>query len=222
MSKKTLYLFIDEAGNFDFSPGGTRYFILTCLIEERPFPSYDSLRTLRYDLLEDGMNIEYFHCAEDRQAVRNQVFSIIQDNLGHVDLCSMVVQKNKANPSLREESRFYTKVFRMLMNWVIEKHVHGKGYERVILFTDVMPVAKKHKAMEKGVKMELAALLREGVEYRIYHHQSKSNLNLQVVDYCNWAIYRKWAKGDLRSYDVIKRSIDAEWDVFRDGKTEYY
>jgi len=222
MSKKTLYLFIDEAGNFDFSPGGTRYFILTCLIEERPFPSYDSLRTLRYDLLEDGTNIEYFHCAEDRQAVRNQVFSIIQSNLDHVDLCSMIVQKNRANPSLREESRFYTKTFRMLMKWVIEKHVHGKNYERVILFTDIMPVAKKRKAMEKGVKMELAAILREGVEYRIYHHQSKSNLNLQVVDYCNWAIYRKWAKGDERSYDVIRRSIDAEWDVFRDGETEYY
>jgi len=222
MSKKTLYLFIDEAGNFDFSVRGTKYFVLTCLIEERPFPSYDRLRTLRYDLLEEGTNIEYFHCAEDRQSVRNQVFSIIRDNLDHVDLCSMIVQKNKTNPSLREASRFYTKTFRMLMKWVIEKHVHGKGYERVILFTDVMPVAKKRKAMEKGVKMELAAILREGVEYRIYHHQSKSNLNLQVVDYCNWAIYRKWVKGDERSYDVIRRSIDAEWDVFRDGETEYY
>lgn len=222
MSKKTLYLFIDEAGNFDFSVRGTKYFVLTCLIEERPFPSYDRLRALRYDLLENGTNIEYFHCAEDRQSVRNQVFSIIRDNLDHVDLCSMIVQKNKANPSLREESRFYTKTFRMLMKWVIEKHVHGKGYERVILFTDVMPVAKKRKAMEKGVKMELASLLKEGVEYRIYHHQSKSNLNLQVVDYCNWAIYRKRARGDERSYNVIRRSIDAEWDVFRDGKTEYY
>jgi hypothetical protein len=222
MSKKTLYLFIDEGGNFDFSHGGSRHFILTCLIEERPFPSYDKLRTLRYDLLEDGTNIEYFHCSEDRQAVRNQVFSIVRDNLSHVDICSMIVQKNKVNPSLREESKFYTRIFRMLMKWVIEKHVHGKGYERVILFTDTMPVAKKRKAMEKGVKIELASILRAGVEYRIYHHQSKSNLNLQVVDYCNWAIYRKWSKGDERSYNVIAPSIDAEWDVFRDGKSEYY
>jgi len=222
MSPRTLYLFIDEAGNFDFSPNGTKYFILTCLIEERPFPSYDHLRTLRYDLLEEGMNIEYFHCAEDRQAVRNKVFSIIRDNLEHVQICSMIVQKNKVNPTLREESRFYTRVFRMLMKWVIVKHVHGKGYERVILFTDTMPITKKRKAMEKGVKSELAAIIREGVEYRLYHHQSKSNLNLQVVDYCNWAIYRKWTNGDKRSYNVIKPSIDAEWDVFRDGKTEYY
>ncbi len=104
----------------------------------------------------------------------------------------------------------------------MKKHVHGKGYERVILFTDVMPVAKKKKAMEKGVKSVLKALLNEGITYRIYHHQSKSNLNLQVVDYCNWAIYRKWSRGDVRSYDIISASIDAEWDVFRSGKTEFY
>ncbi len=220
--KKTLYLFIDEGGNFDFSPIGSNYFILTCLVEERPFPSYDKLRTLRYDLLEGGMNIEYFHASEDRQAVRDQVFSIIQANLEHIDICSMIVQKNKLNPALREESKFYTTVFSMLMKWVIEKHVHGKGYERVILFTDLMPVAKKRKAMEKGVKSELTSILHEGVEYRIYHHQSKSNLNLQVVDYCNWAIYRKWSRGDTRSYNLIKGGIDAEWDVFKDGSTEYY
>lgn len=219
---KTLYLFIDEGGNFDFSPGGTHYFMLTCLLEERPFPSYDKLRSLKYDLLEQGANIEYFHAAEDKQTVRNKVFAIIRENLKHIQVSSMIVQKNKANPSIREESTFYTKVFRMLMKWVVEKHVHGKDYERVILFTDVMPVAKKKKAMEKGVKLELAALLREGIEYRIYHHQSKSNLNLQVADYCNWAIWRKWANGDTRSYDLIKQCIDAEWDVFKDGKIEYY
>ena len=195
---KTLYMFIDEGGNFDFSPGGTRHFILTCLLEERPFPSYDKLRSLKYDLLEQGTNLE------------------------HIQVSSMIVQKNKANPSIRDASTFYTKVFRMLMKWVVEKHVHGKGYERVILFTDVMPVAKKKRAMEKGVKLELAGLLRAGIEYRIYHHQSRSSLNLQVADYCNWAIWRKWVNGDSRSYDVIKPCIDAEWNVFKDGKVEYY
>jgi hypothetical protein len=219
---KTLYLFIDEGGNFDFSVNGTKYFILTCLIEERPFPSYNKLRSLKYDLLEKGTNTEYFHAAEDMQPVRNKVFSIVRDSLDHVQICSMIVQKNKAHPSIREKSTFYTKVFRMLMNWVVKKHVHGKGYERVILFTDTLPVAKQKQAMEKGVKLEFAALLREGIEYRIYHHQSRSNLNLQVADYCNWAIYRKWSRGDDRSYNIISNGIDAEWDVFRNGNIEYY
>ena len=112
---KTLYLFIDEGGNFDFSVNGTTYFMLTCLIEERPFPTYDKLRALRYDLLEDGINIEYFHATEDKQNVRDKVFSIINESLEHVKICSMIAQKNKTNPSLQEASKFYSHVFHMLM-----------------------------------------------------------------------------------------------------------
>lgn len=219
---KTLYLFIDEGGNFDFSVNGTTYFMLTCLIEERPFPTYDKLRALRYDLLEDGINIEYFHATEDKQNVRDKVFSIINESLEHVKICSMIAQKNKTNPSLQEASKFYSHVFHMLMKWVVKKHIHGKGYERVIVFTDTMPLTKKKRAMEKGVKSILKSLLNEGVTYQIYHHQSKSNFNLQVVDYCNWAIYRKWSRGDTRSYDIIKPCIDAEWDVYRNGTNTFY
>jgi hypothetical protein len=92
----------------------------------------------------------------------------------------------------------------------------------VIVFTDTMPLTKKKRAMEKGVKSILKSLLDEGVTYQIYHHQSKSNFNLQVVDYCNWAIYRKWSRGDTRSYDIIKPCIDAEWDVYRNGTNTFY
>jgi len=108
---KTLYLFMDEGGNFDFSSGGTAYFMLTCLIEERPFPSYDKLRTLRYDLLEEDINIEYFHATEDKQDVRNKVFSIVQENLDHVQVCSMIVQKNKVNPLYVPQYGFIPKMF---------------------------------------------------------------------------------------------------------------
>jgi len=41
MKENTLYIFIDENGNFDFSPGETKYFTLSCLTEKRPFPTYD-------------------------------------------------------------------------------------------------------------------------------------------------------------------------------------
>ncbi len=33
-----LYLFLDEGGNFDFSPAGTRYLTLTAVTATRPFP----------------------------------------------------------------------------------------------------------------------------------------------------------------------------------------
>jgi len=37
------YLFLDEGGNFDFSSTGTRYFILTSVATQRPFPAHASL-----------------------------------------------------------------------------------------------------------------------------------------------------------------------------------
>ncbi|MBE9503683.1 MAG: hypothetical protein IME96_05860 [Proteobacteria bacterium] len=49
MKENTLYMFIDEGGNFDFSPKGTKYFTLTCLTEKRPFPTYDRLREIKIE-----------------------------------------------------------------------------------------------------------------------------------------------------------------------------
>ena len=110
----------------------------------------------------------------------------------------------------------------MLMKWVLRRIGNLSDVKNVIIFTDSMPVQKKKKAMEKGVKLTLARLVDKGLHYNIYHHQSKSNLNLQVVDYVNWAIFRKWENGDDRSYGFIKDAIDAEWDVFKIGDVVYY
>ena len=69
-------------------------------------------------------------------------------------------------------------------------------YSEVIVFTDRIPINKKRKAIEKAVKMTLAQQLPRDVRYRIFHHDSKSNIDLQIADYCNWAVYRKWDRGD--------------------------
>ncbi|MGR3179981.1 MAG: hypothetical protein ACUZ8E_18225 [Candidatus Anammoxibacter sp.] len=45
---------------------------------------------------------------------------------------------------------------------------------------------------------------------------------MQVLDYLNWSIFRKWERGDTRSYELIKKAVDGEWDVFRDGNSTYY
>jgi hypothetical protein len=80
---KTLYLFIDESGNFDFSPSGTKFFVLSVLSTLNPFNIGMPLLKLRYDLLPNyacGPNIAedgYFHASEDTQEVRNNVFPII-------------------------------------------------------------------------------------------------------------------------------------------------
>ncbi len=220
-SKRILYIFLDEGGNLDFSNNGTKYFTLTTLSKERPFEAFKSLCELKYDLIELGVEIEYFHAAEDTQAVRNGVFEVIQRYIAQTRIDSLVVEKRKTGPSLRAEDRFYPEMLGYLLRYVVNGYDLTK-FSKVIVFTDSIPVLRKKQAIEKAIKKILARMLPDGVVYEILHHASKSNFDLQIVDSCNWAVYRKWERADSRSYNIIRRVIKSEFDIFREGTTLYY
>ncbi|MFH1970480.1 MAG: DUF3800 domain-containing protein [Verrucomicrobiota bacterium] len=221
MSGRFLYVFLDEAGNFDFSPGGTKYFILSAISKERPFRAYQEMTELKYNLVERGKDIEYFHASEDAQSVRNEVFAIIQRNLGGVRVDSLVVEKRKIGPAMRPEEQFYPRIIGYLLRYVLNGYLLNQ-YREVIVFTDQIPVKKKRRAIEKAAKVTLAEMLPKTARYRLLHHDSKSNMDLQIVDYCNWAIYRKWDAQDERSYQLIRPVIVSEFDFCLTGTTLYY
>ena len=54
----TVYLYIDEAGNLDFSEHGTRFFALTGVVMRRPFRHLSGLLDAKYDALEAGLDLE--------------------------------------------------------------------------------------------------------------------------------------------------------------------
>ena len=68
-----------ESGNFDFSPSGTRYFVLTSVSMKRPFPVAMPMDDYKHDRLEYGLNFEYFHCYCDGKTVRNLMFELRND-----------------------------------------------------------------------------------------------------------------------------------------------
>ena len=218
---KPLYIFVDEGGNLDFSPSGTKYFTLTGLTIPRQFPFDPHLSELRFDLLEQGLELECFHAAEDRQATRNRVFSVICHCLNSLRADSVIVEKRKTGPSFRADAVFYPRMMGHLLQYVLNG-AKGRKVSEVIVITDRLPVAKKRNAIEKAVKTTLAAMLPAHLPYRVIHHDSKSCSGLQVADYLNWAIYRKWDSGDLRSYTPIQPAIHSEFDIFRRGTTIWY
>ncbi len=220
-ASRFLYVFIDEAGNLDFSRTGTEYFLIGCITKERPFFAYQELSRLKYDLVEKKVDTESFHASEDQQSTRNEVFGVIRRNLDKVHFDSVVVEKRKTGPALQEPVKFYPRMLGYLLKHVLKQRNLGL-YEEVIVFTDQLPVKKRRSAIEKAVKTTLSAMLPNKVRYRIYHHDSKSNFNLQVADYFNWAVFRKWTRGDTRSYDLVKQAIKSEFDIFRTGSTYYY
>jgi Protein of unknown function (DUF3800) len=220
MSGRFLYVFLDEAGNFDFSKNGTRLFVLGALTVERPFNTYPHLLNLKYDLIERGIDLEYFHAAEDRQAVRDRVFDIIRTYLGAARVDTLIVEKRKTGAALRHDERFYPEMLGYLLRFVIEKEM--RDFSKIVVFTDRIPVRKKRKAVEKAVKQTLAKMLPARVSYCILHHDSKSNFGLQIADYLTWAVYREWDQTDGRSYDLIRQFVRSEFDIFRAGTTYYY
>jgi hypothetical protein len=211
-----LYIFLDEAGNLDFSRNGSKYFVLGGITKERPFQAYKELTEFKYDQMERGTALEYFHASENAQAVRNGVFGIIEKHLAGVAVDAIIVEKQKVAAALRAEEQFIPKVLGSLLREILQ-HYPLAEFAEVIVFTDSLPVQRKRGAVEKGVKMTLAAMLPASVRYRVLHHASKSNLDLQIADYCTWAIYRKWNGSDDRSFNRVRAAVRREWDVLQAG-----
>ena len=215
------YIFLDESGNLDFSARGTRFFVLTSVSMTRPFRLNKALESYKYDLLEYGLEQEYFHCAEDNSRVRGNVFNIISNGLSDIHVDSVIVEKSKTRPAPRDDGRFYPEMLGHLLKYVLKRRLHLNADE-VIIITDRIPVQKKRRAVEKAIRPTLANMLPHGTRYRIAHHDSRSHYGLQVADYSCWAIFRKHERGDLAAYDRIRPAIRSEFDIFRSGSRHYY
>lgn len=214
-----VYIFFDESGNLDFSTNGTKYYFFGALTTRNPRVIGMPLDKLRYEILAQGLEIEYFHASEDRQIVRDQVFNCIISS-GEFEYDCVIIEKRKLNPILHSPEKFYPKFADYLLQYIFKRYIND-GDEIIIIITDVIPVKKKRKAVEKAFKMYINRHLKNR-KHLVLHHKSASHAGLQAADYCNWAIQRKWKNGDPRSYDIIKGFITSELDILKRGAQYFY
>lgn len=226
MNSKTLYLFIDESGNFDFSPSGTKYFILTALSTTAPFKIAAPLLELRYQLLPNyagGRAMEesgYFHAAEDAQSVRDAVFATIMKNGQEIRIDSVIAQKNRANPKFHtQQLALYRRMGEALLKYTFNRAAWD-NYDHVVLVFSSLFDKKKRGILKQTFKSLIKSIAAK--PYSLYFHDSKFDLCNQAVDYLGWAIYRKWESADMRSYNPIKHLVKSEFQIFSKGETEYY
>ena len=218
-----LNIFIDESGNFDFSPNGTKYFLLTAISTTDCDNLYSDYYRLRHQIAATGLDLEEFHATEDRQAVRNQMFKLIEDHVAHqcFTIDAVIAQKNKAHPTIREEAEFYARLLKILLRWIF-RHRTTTTIDRINVWAARIGTKKKRTLFEKTIKTYLINSLNPGVPYDIFLHSSASHPMLQVADYCCWAITKKWKDGELRPYSKIESVVLTEFEVFRAGRVEYY
>lgn len=230
---KTLFLFIDESGNFDFSPKGTKYFVLTCLSSFKPIEDRQKLLLLRYDLLVDSIDQEFFHATEDKQIVRDKVFEIIKSLQDDIEVHAVVAQKNKANPTLyREEykkkgrkivrvvgAEFYERVCRNLLQYVFRRF-KVQVPEKIVVVLGAIFTRDKQSIVLRTLKKYLKE--ETDIPFEIYFHCSEADLNCQLADYFGWAIYIKWERDEERSYALIRDKVKSTFEIFERGTTTYY
>lgn len=205
----SIYLFLDEGGNFDFKLSGTRYFTLTSVAMRRSFDLYEPLNSLRYDCMEYGLPTEFFHCSEDNKHVRGKVFDLLVKHQSSLTIDALVVDKSCVAPVMQADKYFYPEMLGRLLGGIIPREI-AKGAKEVLVITDTIPILKKRQAIEKAVKQALAEKLPTDLRYRVVHHASRSHFGLQIADYCNWAIFRKWQNNDAAFYECLKPAIAAE------------
>jgi hypothetical protein len=213
-----VFLFFDESGDLNFSPKGTPYYYFGALTTRNPAALANPLSQLRYELLAKGVELRYFHAAEDRQEVRNRVFEIIAGADG-IEYDCVVIEKAKANPALYDKAKFYPQFANYLLQYIFQRYTEST--ERIVIITDRIPIEAKRKAVEKAFKFYISKHLGER-PYTLIHDSSAGHSCLQAADYCTWAVHRKWRNGDTRSYDLVRRFIRSELEIFKEGKERYY
>lgn len=190
-----VYLFFDEAGDLDFGNRGSRHFITGILVVRDPWVMMDALNQARRELFSGALIPERFHAAEDKQAVRDRVLAVITA-VGDFDAYMVVSDKARVPQSYRDSAKFYTFSADLALRSVLQRYPTD---EPIYVITDSLPVQRKREAVVKGFKASLVATVGSR-RFEIAHQSSASQGFLQVADYVTWAVFRKWERGDERSF----------------------
>ncbi len=231
--RNTLFIFLDESGNLDFSPTGTRYWILTALCTFHPVEKRDPFHHLLYDLADRDCGQECFHATEDKQLVRDEVFKHITALDKETEIHSIIAEKCMANPVLYEKqvckkgkyikvkdaSLFYDRVCRALLKYIF-KSWRYKQAEKIVVVLSSLFTPDRHSAIKATLKNYLKNETKP--PFQIYFHSNRADMNCQIADYCCWAIAAAWERKELRSKMAIHGRIKSEYNIFRNGDRKYY
>lgn len=215
-----LYVFADEAGNFDFSlnQGATRWFILGSVTLNDPSIG-DRLLALRRELAWQGVGLgSTFHATEDLQVVRDEVFRFLAGEQFRIDYT--LVEKRKTMPHLRDMERFYKQKWYMHFKYVARGI--AKKADELLVVAAWIGTKKRRKAMRIALEDVVDQSAWWCKSYQAAFWPAESDPCLQIADYVTWAVQRKYEQQDDRSYDLIKDKIRSEFKPFDAGTTAYY
>lgn len=218
-SPTTLYVFMDESGNFDFSARGTDFFVLSAVYTSAPGTSAQAMQALKYDLMAAGSADLEFHATNNSPGTRLRVFDTIAGLHATISAHTIYLDKHFAHKSKQSDVAMMSLVGGAMGKWICR--VFGGEYDQIVLVFDSVLRGKAQGAFNAAVKPELKKL---GVPFRILFHPVKSDMNGQIADYISWAWFRRAENNDLAPESRI-RANQLSWDsfdLFARGTTRWY
>jgi hypothetical protein len=228
-TKNRLFLFGDESGCLVFKKNGTasRYFVLATACFRGP-GSASELLSLRRELLwlrnkgaiRTGTRIDsHFHATADEKSIRHAVYRRIKSLEFRVD--ATILEKQKAMPHITADSADFYKYA-----WFYHlKHVSGKIIKdcdtELHLLPSAIGTSRKRANFLNSVNNVVQQLMPRS-NWSVDFEQSSADPGLQVADYCAYAIYQKWERGNDTWYRYISNKVCSEFDLWKNGKTIYY
>lgn len=216
-SPRTCYIFLDESGNLDFSSSGTKNYVLAAVVTHSTLETSQKLQKLKYELLESGKDVEYFHASEDKQEIRDKVLKEICALKDDLSVHFIHAQKNKTYPALQNSVSFYGRLGLTLIRFIVGWRT--SSYDEVVIVFDKALTKKEQKAFLGELKPELKKL---GKPYRIYFHRTLSDFNGQIADYFAWSKYVSLERAEMRPLNILTDIKMTHFDLFNRGTKEWY
>ena len=209
MPSQTLFIYLDESGNFDFSNRGTTHLVMAAICTSNPSQNLRVLGRLKYELLSFGINIPNFHASEDVQQVRNLVFSNLVD-LSIASTLTIWVRKDDSRFADRAPKNVYRIFGAAFAKWAQTQKVELQA-ERVVLVLDRVLTTKDRSAFQSTIKSMLADL--DGTYY-VYFHNVHKDFNGQVADYIAWAHFVDLERNEKRPLKALPPHFSDAHNLF--------
>ena len=198
MPSQTLFIFLDESGNFDFSQSGTRHLVMSAISTTDPSQNLRVLGSLKYELLSSGINIPNFHASEDVQQVRNLVFSNLV-NLSITGAKTFWIRKDDPRCGQGNPLQVYRRFGSAFASWAIRQKKLTQA-ETVVLVFDRALSSRERSTFRSATKGLFASF--DGGYYVFFHNVHK-DFNGQIADYLAWAHYVDLERNEKRPLNAL-------------------
>lgn len=217
-----LYVFADESGDYNFSrnPRASRYFILCTVTLDLCSALSAGMLNLRREMIWAADPVgEFFHATEDKQAVRDKVFSLLK--IHPFQIQATIVEKAKAQPKTRtSDPLFYKYAWYYHLKYAAPKFLDAAT--EVQITTATAGTKKGQANFSNAVNDAAQQVIGARRRWKTAFCRSLADPMLQVADYCAWAIHKKWERGETRPYDLISHRLTHEVDMWAHGTKLYY